>query len=126
MKATEALALEACLIALTKLETELPPELHQQVQQLGQAIDAKDSQAIAQLQALVTSHDDLRQHYDIARLSLQEQYRSQERTKDWQSGTNGTVALEQVAIPILSADSFRDAAQRILKVNLGSTTQAEL
>ncbi|WP_035994656.1 hypothetical protein [Leptolyngbya sp. KIOST-1] len=120
MKATDALTLEACLIALAKLETELPIELHQQVQALGQALEAHDPNAVSQLRELVTQHPDLHQHYDMARLTLQEQYRSQERAKGWQPGPHGAsstaaLALEQVAVPILSADDFRSAAQRVLR-----------
>ena len=132
MKATDALTLEACLIALAKLETELPIELHQQVQDLGQALETKDPQAIDRLRDLVTGHADLHQHYDVARLTLQEQYRSQERAKGWQPLTNSTatLALEQLAVPILRADDFRSAAQRLLKSNgagrANASAQSEL
>lgn len=129
MKATDALTLEACLIALAKLETELPVELHQQVQDLGQALEANDPQAVDRLRELVTHHADLNQHYDVARLTLQEQYRSQERAKGWRPDLNGvngnaTLTLEQLAVPILRADDFRSAAQRLLKGNGGRTKSA--
>lgn len=134
MKATDALTLEACLLALAQLETELPIALHQQVQDLGQALEAQDPQAVNQLRQVVMEHDDLRRHYDVARMTLQEQYRSQERAKGWQPGLNGasgtaTLALEQLAVPILRADDFRSAAQRLLKGNGAgrrSAPQAEL
>jgi len=130
MKATDALTLEACLIALAKLETELPTELHHQVQDLGQALETQDPQAIDRLRDLVTGHADLHQHYDVARLTLQEQYRSQERAKGWQPGFNGangtaTLALEQLAVPILRADDFRGAAQRLLKGNRAGRSHAQ-
>lgn len=129
MKATDALTLEACLIALAKLETELPTELHHQVQALGQALETKDPQAIDRLRDLVTSHADLHQHYDVARLTLQEQYRCQERAKGWQPSLNGvngtaTLTLEQLAVPILRADDFRSAAQRLLKGSGRANSQA--
>ncbi|MGF1567590.1 MAG: hypothetical protein ACFCVD_05910 [Nodosilinea sp.] len=128
MKATEALTLEACLIALAKLETELPPELHQTVQGLGHRLKEHDPQAIAQLREVVSSHDDLRQHYEIARLSLQEQYQSQERAKGGLALGRGLASADSVALadpatltdlawPILTADDFRTAAQRLLQRN---------
>jgi hypothetical protein len=120
MKATDALTLEACLIALARVETELPPELHQAVQQTGQALQNNDTQAIAQLRDLVISHDGLRQHYDMARMALQGQYHTQERAKSaWltsnSSATAATLTLQDFAIPILSANDFRSATQRLFK-----------
>jgi hypothetical protein len=126
MKATEALTLEACLIALAKLETELSPALHQTVQGLGHRLKEQDPQAIAQLREVVTSHEDLRQHYEIARLSLQEQYQSQERAKGGPVLGRGLASADTVALadtatlmdlawPILTADDFRSAAQRLLE-----------
>jgi hypothetical protein len=129
MKATDALTLEACLIALAKLETELPIELHQQVQDLGRALEANDPEAVDRLRELVIHHADLHQHYDVARLTLQEQYRSQERAKGHWPGSNRangtcTLALEQLAVSILRADDFRSAAQGLLKGNGASSTKA--
>lgn len=120
MKATEALTLEACLIAIAKLETELPPDLHQSMQAIGQALQASDPTAVSQLRDLVTHHADLQKHYDIARELLQEQYHTQERAKAWNPQHNGnsgtaTLRLEAFAIPMLTADDFRTTAQRLFQ-----------
>jgi hypothetical protein len=120
MKAADALTLEACLIALAKLETELPPELHQAVQQTGQTLKVNDSQAVAQLRDLVMQHEGLRQHYEMARMALQEQYRVQERAKSGRPGANGSagtaaLTLQDFASPILSSEDFRSATQRLFK-----------
>ena len=98
MKAADALTLEACLIALAKLETELPPELHQAVQQTGHALQGNDSQAVTQLRDLVMQHEGLRQHYEMARMALQEQYRTQERAKSGRPDANGSAGTATLTL----------------------------
>jgi len=90
------------------------------VQQAGHALQGNDSQAVTQLRDLVMQHEGLRQHYEMARMALQEQYRTQERAKSGRPDANGsagtaTLTLQDFASPILSYEDFRSATQRLFK-----------
>ncbi|MFH7242642.1 MAG: hypothetical protein ACHWZW_07305 [Spirulina sp.] len=132
INAADALTLEACLIALAKLETALPADLHHQVQDLGAALEAKDPEAVDRLRQVVTRHEDLNQHYEVARLALEDQYHHQRQAKTWppedpNHAAAATRALEAMAVPILQSDDFRETAHHLLKEQgMHKPAQAEL
>ena len=114
MKATEAITLQAFLIALSQLDTALPGDLQQKIQQIGRALANHQTSAIAEIQDLVKKHAQLNRLYEAARITLQKQYQTQERDK-WMMSESGSLALENIAVPILIADDFTIAAKELLK-----------
>lgn len=130
INAADALTLEACLIALAKLEAALPADLHSQVQALGAALQAQEPDAVERLRQVVTCHEDLNQHYEVARLALEDQYHHHRQAKTWPPEGHAeaaTRALESMAVPILQSDDFRETAHHLLKEQgLHKPAQAEL
>ena len=120
MKAADALTLEACLIALAKLETELPPELHQAVaanracppgQRFSGGYPTPGSGHAARRATGSTTKW-------LAWL-YKSKYRTQERAKSGRPDANGsagtaTLTLQDFASPILSSEDFRSATSTTL------------
>ncbi len=119
MKATEAITLQAFLIALSQLDTALPGDLQQKIQQIGHTLAHDKTSAIAEIRDLVKKHAQLNRLYEAARITLQKQYQTQERDKwqerEWIVSESGSLALESIAVPILTADDFTIAAKELLK-----------
>lgn len=123
MKASDALTLEACLLALVNAEVELPPDRQAAVQSLGTTLPAQDSETIAQLRELIIGHPDLKPQYDRARRTLQAQYQTQERTKSALgvaalnlgdlNGSGGD--LFNLAATLLTAEDIRAATRRLFQ-----------
>jgi hypothetical protein len=127
MKATEALTLEACLLALSRYDDSLPIELSSQIQTVGQKLTTQDTTheaaAIAELRDLIIPYGPLAPLYESARRQLSAQYGEQERAKSGLTATltnstislNGQLSLIDLALPILNGTNFRANAQQLFK-----------
>ncbi len=114
MKPTEQTTLQALLIALAQLETTLPEDLQQDIRQIGDDLEKQSSAALSTIPQLVEKHSQLNHLYQTARSNLQREYQTQERDK-LEISASGTLALEPMAIAMLTADDFQATAKQIVK-----------
>ncbi|MGK7872585.1 MAG: hypothetical protein AB4426_04525 [Xenococcaceae cyanobacterium] len=114
MKATEKTTLQAFLIALSQLDTALPFDLQQAIAKIGHALAQNQTDVIDSISDLVKKHPQLNELYSAARTTLQKQYQTQEQDK-LTMGESDALALENVAVSILTADDFTIAAKQLLR-----------
>jgi|GEM_PF-1275166 len=124
MKASEAIVLEAVLLALPQVSDDLAgqTELAQQIRQIGAQLPQDPSAAIGQLQAVLETQPELQAAYQASRMQLRQQYPAREReTKYWFDGVanagaaNLDLSLEAVAVLLLTTADFRQGALALVK-----------
>ena len=114
MNTTDERNLEACVLALSRQKGRLPEALHSQIQAAGHQL-AKDESALYELREII-EHSELKSAYESARSELQAKYDVRERSKSGlalDSINNGNFVLS-LAVPILTADDFSSAAQKLV------------
>ena len=116
MNTTDERNLEACVLALSRQKEPLPKELHSRIQAAGNQL-AQDESAVYSLREIIEQHSELKRSYEAARSQLQSQYDIRERSKGGAAAigkvNNGNFVLS-LAVPILTADNFSSAAQRLV------------
>ena len=115
MTPAQKTTLQALLIALAQLETTLPEDLQQDIRQIGDDLNKQPTVALNRIPQLVTKHPQLNDLYKTARSNLQREYQTQQRDKLEIISASGTLALEPIAISILTADDPQDTAKQIFK-----------
>jgi hypothetical protein len=117
MNQLQTVTLRAFLTALVELDSPLPPEVQQEINQVGEIFSDSPNAAIDRLLELA-ENDCLRQSYQQARINIQKQYETQERNKyDKPSQQNQPTPtpsehLANIAIPILKASDSRAEAKK--------------
>ena len=114
MTPIEKTTLQALLIALAQLETTLPEDLQQDISQIGDDLKKQSTNALDTIPELVTKHPQLRDLYKTACLNLQKEYQTQQRDKLEIISASGTLALEPMAIAMLTADDFQATAKQLV------------
>jgi hypothetical protein len=117
MKLHEDRTIQAFTLALPQLNGEVSPELHQQIQKIGQDLSQGQPGVAAAIDALIQNNPVLKQPFEQAYDQLAQKYRSQERTKGLTNSSPTAAALtwEDVAVPVLLAGDFRTAAEQALQ-----------
>ncbi|VEP12083.1 conserved hypothetical protein [Hyella patelloides LEGE 07179] len=113
MTPTEQTTLQAFLIALAQLETTLLEDLQQDIRQIGDDLNKQPTVAFDKIPELVTKHAQLNDLYKTARLNLQREYQTQQRDK-LEISVSGKLALEPMAITMLTADDFQATAKQLV------------
>ncbi len=118
----QKVTLSAFLIALVELDSPLPPELQQEINQVGKIFADTPNAAIDGLLKLA-ENDYFQELYQQARINIQKQYETKERNKyDKPSQQNQPTPtpsqhLANIAIPILkSSDSSAEAKKQKSKI----------
>ncbi len=117
MNQLQTVTLRAFLTALVELDSPLPPELQQEINQVGEILADTPNVAINRLLELA-KNDRIQQFYQEARINIQKQYETQERNKyDKPSQQNQPTPtpsehLANIAIPILKASDSRAEAKK--------------
>jgi inorganic triphosphatase YgiF len=123
MRATEALTLEACLLALSRYDDSLPAHLSAQIQTVGPKLITEQTAAIQKFRDLILGYPPLVPFYESARSQLSAQYNEQERAKSSLSAatlTNGSAILSSplslidIAAHMLNGPDFRTNIQRLV------------
>ena len=114
MKPSEQTTLQALLISLAQLETTLPEDLQQDIRQLGDDLEKQPSDSINRIPQLLEKNPQLNDLYKAARLNLHREYQTQQRDK-LEISVSGTLALEPMAITLLTADDFQATAKQLVK-----------
>jgi hypothetical protein len=113
MTPTEQTTLEAFLLALLQLDVPLSLDLQDKVRQIGRDLKAAPTAAIAEILKLVQQHSQLAELYQTARLTLQEQYQTQERDKLlWDGSGSATLSFADFAGQMLTAEDFPAAMKQ--------------
>jgi len=117
MNQLQTVTLRAFLTALVELDSPLPPEVQQEINQVGAILADTPNVAINRLLELA-KNDRIQQFYQEARINIQKQYETQERNKyDKPSQQNQPTPtpsehLANIAIPILKASDSRAEAKK--------------
>lgn len=119
MNSIEQITLQALLIALAQLETSLPENLQKNISQIGDDLEKNSTHALDRIPELLTKHPQLRDLYETARLNLQREYQTQERDKfkgrpKLEISVAGALALEPMAIKLLTANDFQATAKQLV------------
>lgn len=118
MSPTDALSLQACLAALAKLDTPLPPDLHQAIRECKIALEQQQPDAVLRLRNVIVQHPHLNHLYETEMVALQRSYQTQERAKNILAlGVPDSTAqtLETIAAQILdTTNDFKQSTQRFL------------
>lgn len=99
--------LKAFLKALIEIDSPLPPDLIQKINQVGDALVNQQTAEVGKLEAIAHRHVRLRELYESACINLQEQYQPQELNrffspdKKTASDSKPPDLLENIAAPIL-------------------------
>lgn len=108
MKPNEALSLEAFLVALSQLDSALPSDLLQGMQQISEALAQRHTEAIATIDNLVRRHAVLQRLYELARITIQRQWYDDLRRISAAPGAEAM--LEEFAAQILATNDPQTAA----------------
>lgn len=117
MNQLQTVTLRAFLTALVELDSPLPPEVQQEINQVGEMFTDTPNVAIDRLLELA-ENECLRQSYQQARINIQKQYETQELNRyDRPSQQNQPTPtpsehLANIAIPILKASDSRAEAKK--------------
>jgi hypothetical protein len=109
MKPNEALSLEAFLVALAQLDTSLPSDLLSGMQQIGEALVQRPTEAIATIDVLVHRHAVLQRLYELAWITIQRQWFDDVRRL--LATPEAETILENFAVRVLMTDDPQTAAQ---------------
>jgi hypothetical protein len=119
MDQVDNLRLQAFLLALAQLDVTLPKDLHQQVQIIGLELanhpaDLNEADLVAKINTVLEQHSGLRQLYDQSYQQLIQHYSAQQ---SWTGSASSSVQLliQNMAVPILTAEDFPAAARQVLK-----------
>jgi hypothetical protein len=114
MKPTEALSLQAFLVALSEIDITLPTDFKQAIHQVGYGLAQHQRGSIEAIWNLVERHALLHQLYDLAWLVLQKQYQNHEYTQQLLSRDlpeRAALALETMAAQVFTTEDPQIAAQ---------------
>ncbi|MBH8553521.1 hypothetical protein I8751_14305 [Nostocaceae cyanobacterium CENA357] len=113
----EVVTLQAFLTALAQLDTQLPTQLQQDINEVGKMLLNQSQDAINRLLKLAED-DCIKSLYWQARVDIQTQYETQELNKydnpsqQNQSTTAPPERIANIAIPILTATDSSSAAKK--------------
>jgi hypothetical protein len=111
-----AIILQAFSLALSNLDVELPAPMRREIQQVGNAVERRNTEAAAEaVLHLVKQSDRLHHRYQSEYDHLNQQ--DSQRSKFLTQNGNGTAALSwrDPVAEILSADDFHAAAKQFLR-----------
>ncbi len=103
---------------LPQLDTALSPELKQAVHRVGHSLSTHQPEAAAnQIRDLVRDNECLKEPFQTAYDRLRDKYQTHERSKGiaLASSQPNTLNLDDITVPILTADDFHSAAKGLLK-----------
>lgn len=115
---SDATTIQAFTAMLPQLDTTLSPELKQAVHRVGQHISIHQPEVAAdQIRELVRDHKCLKKPFQTAHDRLRNKYQTHERSKGIALASNqpSMLTLDDMTVPILTADDFRSAAKELLK-----------
>lgn len=110
MKVTDAVLLQAFVVTVSRMDAVLPSDLRRAAQRIGAELSSQLSQALADIQELVTHNDCIKERYALAHRQLQPSI-----------GADGEVpepleqALEGAAQEILTASDVKAKAGEMAK-----------
>ncbi len=110
MKVTDAVVLQAFVVTVSRMDSVLPSDLRQTAQRIGAALSSQVTQALAEIQELVTHNDCIKDRYALAHRQLKPSI-----------GTEAEVpepleqALEGAATEILTAADVKAKAGEMAK-----------
>ncbi|MGG6295469.1 hypothetical protein ACQ4M4_13840 [Leptolyngbya sp. AN02str] len=122
MDSADAITLQAFMLALVQLDVPLSPELHEAVNQVGDALTHHRPEVAEEVRSLVQQHWRLKELYDVECQNLQELYPTQQRAKRLNGYISGhhhndpeAITWNDIAAAVLKQDDFRAGAEALLK-----------
>jgi hypothetical protein len=129
MTPADALTLEASIVALSRMDLPLSPDLQDAIHRLGQRIAQHDATAVNELRDAICQHEVANQLYSKAREELQQFYELQQQSTSYRSVEISASfdsidqSLPDIAARILQADDFKTAARQLIQT-IGHQFQA--
>lgn len=113
MNGVDPIRLQAFLLALSQLDVALSKDLHQSIHRIGLALANDQMNVEPQIEAVLQQHPRLRELYDEAYANLQQQPPDQQQAT--QRADYLPLLAHEMAVPILVAEDFPDAAREVVK-----------